>query len=94
MELERFTDHTITDLETFKAEVDRVREQGWANAPEECVIGINTIAAPIFDRQARLVATLAFVNSIQFLGRRPTVEQISSVMAGAAEITRHLALTR
>ncbi len=92
--LEKFTEHTITDSDTLKAEVDRVRQQGWANAPEEFVIGINTIAAPIFDRQTRLVATMALVNSIQFLGRRPTIEQISSITAGAAEITRHLALTR
>ena len=92
--LEKFTEHTITDAETLKAEVERVRQQGWANAPEEFVIGINAVAAPIFDRQTRLVATIALVNSIQFLGRRPTVEQISSVTAAAAEITRHLALTR
>ena len=92
--LEKFTEHTITDAATLKAEVERVRQQGWANAPEEFVIGINAVAAPIFDRQTRLVATLALVNSIQFLGRRPTVEQISSITAGAAEITRHLALTR
>lgn len=94
MPLERFTEHTITDTETLKAEVERVRQQGWANAPEEFVIGINAVAAPIFDRENRLIATMALVNSIQFLGRRPTVEQISSVTAAAAEITRHLALTR
>ncbi len=92
--LEKFSDHTITDRQTLKEEVDRVRKQGWANAPEEFVIGINAVSAPIFDRQTNLVATLAVVNSIQFLGRRPTVEQISGVTAAAAEITRHLALTR
>ena len=92
--LEKFTEHTITDTETLKAEVERVRQQGWANAPEEFVIGINAIAAPIFDRENRLIATMALVNSIQFLGRRPTVEQIGAITAAAAEITRHLALTR
>lgn len=92
--LEKFTEHTITDPETLKAEVERVRQQGWANAPEEFVIGINAVAAPIFDRENRLIATIALVNSIQFLGRRPTVEQIGAVTAAAAEITRHLALRR
>lgn len=92
--LEKFTEHTITDAETLKAEIERVREQGWANAPEEFVLGINAVAAPVFDRQNRLIATIALVNSIQFLGRRPTVEQIGAVTAGAAEITRHLALAR
>jgi DNA-binding IclR family transcriptional regulator len=92
--LEKFTEHTIVDPETLKAEVDRVRQQGWANAPEEFVIGINAVAAPIFDRENRLVATMALVNSIQFLGRRSTVEQISAITAAAAEVTRHLALRR
>ncbi len=94
MALEKFTDNTITDTETLKAEVERVRQQGWANAPEEFVIGINAVAAPIFARDNRLVATIALVNSIQFLSRRPTVEQIGGITTAAAEITRHLALTR
>jgi DNA-binding IclR family transcriptional regulator len=92
--LEKFTEHTIVDPETLKAEVERVRQQGWANAPEEFVIGINAVAAPIFDRENRLVATMALVNSIQFLGRRSTGEQISAITAAAAEVTRHLALRR
>lgn len=93
MKLEQFTEHTITDVQMLKDEVARVREQGWANAPEEFVIGINAVAAPIFDRD-RLVATVALVNSIQFLGRRPTAEQIEHLCAAAAEITRHLSLRK
>lgn len=94
LSFERFTEHTITDPATLKAEVDRVREQGWANAPEEFVIGINALAAPVFDRDKRLVATVALVNSIQFLGRRPTPEQVERLKVAADEITRHLALGR
>jgi DNA-binding IclR family transcriptional regulator len=92
--LEQFTEHSITDVDTLRAEVDRVREQGWANAPEEFVIGINALSAPIFDRDKRLVGTLGLVDSIQFLRRRPTAEQIAAVTGAAAEITRHLTLTR
>jgi DNA-binding IclR family transcriptional regulator len=92
--LERYTDHTIVDRATLRAEIERVRQQGWANAPEEFVIGVNALSAPIFDKQRKLVGTLGLVNSIQFLGRRPTTEQVESVTAAAAEITRHLSLTR
>lgn len=92
--LDRFTEHTITDRDTLKAEVDAVRRQGWANAPEEFVLGINAISAPIFDRDRRLVATLGMVNSIQFLGRRPTADQIKGLIDAAAEISGHLALGR
>ena len=92
--LDRFTEHTITDPETLKAEIRQVRSQRWASAPEEFVIGINAVSAPIFDRDKRLVATLGMVNSIQFLGRRPTAEQIGGLAAAAAEISGHLALAR
>ncbi len=92
--LEKFTEHTITDVETLTAEIEAVRRQGWANAPEEFVLGINAISAPIFDRDRRLVATLGIVNSIQFLGRRPTAEQVGGLTSAAAEITSHLAMMR
>jgi IclR family KDG regulon transcriptional repressor len=92
--LDRFTEHTITDRGTLRAEVETVRRQGWANAPEEFVLGINAVSAPIFDRDKRLVATLGMVNSIQFLGRKPTAEQIAGLIEAGQEISGHLALTR
>ena len=76
------------------AEIERVRQQGWANAPEEFVIGVNALSAPIFDKSHRLIGTLGLVNSIQFLGRRPTAEQIANVAEAAEEITQHLMLAR
>jgi len=92
--LQAYTQHTIASAEELRTEIARVRTQGWANAPEEFVIGINAVAAPIFDRTNRLVATIALVNSVQFLGRRPTVEQIGAITSAAAEITRHVALSQ
>ena len=92
--LEKFTQHTITDRDTLRAEVETVRRQGWAHAPEEFVLGINALSAPIFDRDKRLVATLGMVNSIQFLGRRPTADQIKALTDAALEIIGHMALSR
>ena len=92
--LDRFTEHTLTDRDTLKAEVESVRRQGWANAPEEFVLGVNAVSAPIFDREKRLVATLGMVNSIQFLGRRPTADQITGLIEAGREISGHLALSR
>jgi len=92
--LDRYTGHTITDMATLKAEIETVRRHGWASAPEEFVIGINAVSAPIYDGEGKLTATLGLVNSIQFLGRHPTVEQIDALLAAAAEISGHLALTR
>ncbi len=90
--LDRFTAHTITVRDALKAEIEAVRRQAWANAPEEFVLGINAVSAPIFDRERRLVATLGMVNSIQFLGRRPNAEQIRGLTEAAREISGHLGL--
>ncbi|WP_404712432.1 IclR family transcriptional regulator [Sphingomonas sp. MMS24-J13] len=92
--LEAYTEHTITERGMLRAEIERVRQQGWANAPEEFVIGVNALSAPIFDKSHRLIGTLGLVNSIQFLGRRPTAEQIANVTEAAEEITRHMAVAR
>ena len=41
------TEHTITDLATFAAELDRVAEQGWAADEEEQEYGVRCVAVPV-----------------------------------------------
>ena len=90
--LERFTENTITDPITLRIELGRVREQGWAAAPEETVLGVNAISAPISDHRGDLVAMLSLVSSIQFISRQPPRDMIEAVREGAAEISRLLEL--
>jgi IclR family transcriptional regulator, acetate operon repressor len=45
--LPRRTDATITDLEAFAAELDDVREQGWAADEEEQEAGVRCVAVPV-----------------------------------------------
>ena len=57
-ELERFTRRTITDPKKLAAAVERVREQGWADAAGERERDLNAIAAPIFGADGRLAGIL------------------------------------
>jgi DNA-binding IclR family transcriptional regulator len=41
------TDHTITDLEELLGELERVRDQGYAVADEEQMVGIRAVGAPV-----------------------------------------------
>jgi DNA-binding IclR family transcriptional regulator len=91
-ELLRYTDNTITDMETLELELERIRRQGWAISPEECVIGINSICAPIFGPGGVLVASISIVNSLQFIARQPSRNEIGAVVDAAKEITDVLAL--
>jgi IclR family pca regulon transcriptional regulator len=47
---ERLTSRTITTAEALRAEIDRVRTQGYAIVDQELEQGLRAIAAPIHDR--------------------------------------------
>ncbi|RRR99730.1 IclR family transcriptional regulator domain-containing protein [Glycomyces terrestris] len=53
-----FTPHTITDEDLLRAELDRVRAQGWAFVDQELEEGLRAIAVPIRDQSGRAVAAV------------------------------------
>ncbi|GII31641.1 IclR family transcriptional regulator [Planotetraspora mira] len=56
--LERLTPRTTTSPAALRAELDRVRAQGWAMVDQELEEGLRSIAAPIRDRSGRVVAAV------------------------------------
>ncbi len=86
-QLERQTIYSITSPAALESELISVRRRGWAVAPNESLIGVNALAAPIFDSMGTLIGSLALVDSIQFLAEHPTVEQISALTGTAADIS-------
>jgi DNA-binding IclR family transcriptional regulator len=84
------TPHTITKPARLTAEFERIREQGWAISPNETMIGINALAAPIFGALGEFVGTIAIVDSVQFVTETPSEEQIDAVRRAAAQISEHL----
>ena len=48
--------HTVGSAEELRAELARIREQGWALVDQELEAGLRSIAAPIRDRAERVVA--------------------------------------
>lgn len=54
--LERFTDHTITDLGRLLRELSEGRRRGWALDDEERSPGMRCVAAAIFNEHAEAVA--------------------------------------
>jgi DNA-binding IclR family transcriptional regulator len=90
--LEKFTDNTITDPELLRMELSRVQEQGWAAAPEETMLGINALSAPVRDHRGELVAMISVLSSIQFIPRQPPRALIDATIAAAEKISAALAL--
>lgn len=89
---EKFTENTIVDAEALRMELGRIREQSWAAAPEETVLGINALSGPVRDHHGLLVAMISLVGSIQHVTRQPQREMIDAVKEAAEEITAALSL--
>jgi DNA-binding IclR family transcriptional regulator len=85
--LEKMTEHTITTPAALRTEIEQIRHQGWATAPSEALIGINTLAAPIFEGAGSLVGAVAIVDSVQFIPPVPTAEQVAGVLDAARAIS-------
>ncbi len=59
VELERLTEHTITDPDALIAELETIRRRGYSVDDEEFALGLRCIAMPIRDRDDRAIAALS-----------------------------------
>lgn len=57
--LARYTPRTITSVKSLRAELTRIRRQGWAWDEGEFSIGVNAFAAPVPDRNGKTIAALS-----------------------------------
>jgi DNA-binding IclR family transcriptional regulator len=57
--LPRFTEKTITDPIRLREELKRVRQQGYAVAQEELEVGLSAVAAPIWNHEGKVVASVS-----------------------------------
>ena len=53
------TPKTITQVDQFKAEISNCKKFGYAIDDEECEIGMRCVAAPIYDRNHRILACVS-----------------------------------
>jgi DNA-binding IclR family transcriptional regulator len=84
------TPHTITDPARLRQELDLIRGQGWATAAEESLVGVNALAAPIFEGGGGMVGAIALLGSIQFIPRQPAAELVRQVRDAAGRISARL----
>ena len=57
-ELPALTARTITQRGRLRAELEKVRKQGWALVDQELEVGLRAVAAPIHDAHGRVVAAV------------------------------------
>ncbi|GIH14580.1 IclR family transcriptional regulator [Rugosimonospora africana] len=71
-ELRPLTPHTIAEPARLRAELMRIRRQGWALVDQELEEGLCSVAAPIRDTRGRVVAAI----NVSAHASRRTVEEI------------------
>ena len=85
-----YTDATITDAAALRGELERIAGRGWADAPEQSMLGINAVSAPIRDHRGELAAMISAMDSIQFIPAQAPAPLVDALCAAAAEIGRRI----
>ena len=88
--LQQFTTKTMTDIAALKKEANAIKKRGWADAPEQSLVGVNAVAAPIFDSRSELIGTITVVGSVQFLKPKSDPELCSTLLEAAHQISSRL----
>jgi IclR family KDG regulon transcriptional repressor len=91
--LARLTKNTIIDAETLRAELERVRRQGYAEDNDETEEGLYGVAAAVFNYSGKPVAAISVV--VPRIGQQaPAKERLTkAVVAAAGEISAKMGYT-
>lgn len=84
------TTSTLTDPVKLRKQIEKVRTQRWATAADQFLIGVNALAAPIFDYRNSWRGSIAIVGPTQFIRAVPSKQQIAQVLAAASDASRRL----
>jgi DNA-binding IclR family transcriptional regulator len=91
--LEGFTETTIVTIDALQAELAAARRVGWACAREELEIGLNAVAAPVYDGNGRITAALSVSGPAYRLNASHFDEVAKKTIAAADSISRQLGWT-
>ncbi len=91
LEFKPLTNHTITRLDKFVEELDRVRKKGYGVNDEELSLGNRSVAAPILDEKGYAVAAVHIAMPTTDFSRSQMEKTLASqVMKTAREISEAL----
>src|SRR3954462_1236114 len=88
--LEAFTEFTMTNIEEIKSILPTIREQGYAFDDEEIELGLKCIAAPIFNHQGNVIASISCAAPKMRLDEERLPKVIEGIKRVSAEISRQL----
>lgn len=84
--LMKLTDKTLTDIDSLRIELDKIKKQGYAFDNEECEIGARCVAAPIMDYTGKIIAGI----SVSGPTSRITWDKIEIILEIITDISRRI----
>ena len=88
--LESFTENTVVKIADLQRELAAVRERGWAFVSEELEVGLNAVAAPVYDSNSQVVAALS-VSGPSYRFDKDQFEEMAKLTVTAADaVSRRL----
>jgi len=88
--LEELTGKSITDRDAFRAEIEKVRRQGYAVMDEENEAGMRAVAVPLLNDQGLAFASLATAVPVFRLGLDELIAHVPLLQEAAAELAARL----
>lgn len=90
LRLEAFTPHTITDRVKLRAELERVRRNGYAVDRQESYLGLVCLAVPVFDHGHGAVAALGISGPAARLEAKRFPQLAGALRRSASRIAPYL----
>lgn len=87
---ERFTEHTLANVDALLAELAQVRGQGYAEDNEENENGLRCFGVPIYNRMGRIITGLSLSLPIVRFEESKRAELVSLLHEAAARISAEL----
>ena len=90
-DLSSFSPSTMTDLDLLKENLDGIKHQGYGVDLEEFMLGVNCIAAPVFDARGKIISSIAIsLPEMRYKDKAPFF--IAKVKNAAESASRSLSL--
>lgn len=90
LELEPLTEFSITDRDAFRAEIELVRQRGYAVMDQENELGMRAVAVPVFNSQGHAFASLATAVPVFRMSVEALVALVPLLQSAAAELSARL----
>ena len=86
--LEARTEHTLTDPDAIRDELQAIRQRGYSTDNGEFMLGMAAVAVPVWDGDGKLLATLSVHAPDQRRSLATLIDWVPTLRAGAEDLTR------